>query len=237
MPAGPSEMPVSSEPPPTPVPGTFLAMLDERERDALLALGRRRRFGARTVLIFEDDSDEQVLILLSGRVKVTQDSHGGREIILSIRDPGDILGELGFIDRRPRAATVSALEDVEAMAVAGRLFREHLESTPRVAVVLLETVARRFRDATARRSERVASDTMGRLAARMVELGERYGTPSDGVIAIDSPLSQDELAQWTGASRAGVAQALQAMRELGWIQTTRRRLTLVKPDALRARAS
>ncbi|HEX7609498.1 MAG TPA: helix-turn-helix domain-containing protein, partial [Solirubrobacteraceae bacterium] len=87
------------------------------------------------------------------------------------------------------------------------------------------------------RSERVASDTMGRLAARMVELGERYGTPSDGVIAIDSPLSQDELAQWTGASRAGVAQALQAMRELGWIQTTRRRLTLVKPDALRARAS
>jgi CRP-like cAMP-binding protein len=148
-----------------------------------------------------------------------------------------VVGEISLIDQRPRLATVTALEPVRALVVASSVFRAHLEDAPRVAVALLEVEMRRFRDTTIKRSQFAASDTVGRLAARIVELSERYGTTHERGIEIELPLSQDELAAWTGASRAGVAKAFQTLRELGWIETSRRRLVVRQPDALRGRAA
>jgi CRP/FNR family transcriptional regulator, cyclic AMP receptor protein len=219
------------------VPGTFLALLADGEREALYALGVRRTFPRGSVLMFEGEPDERVMLLLGGRVKATHVSSDGKDVLLSIRDPGDVLGELAFIDGRPRAATVSALAPAEALVMSGQVFRSHLETTPRVAVVLLEIVAKRFREATAKRLQFAASDTMGRLAARIVELADRYGERDERGIVVDSPISQEELASWTGASRASVGQALQAFREMGWIQTERRRLIVTDAAALRARAA
>ncbi len=176
------------------------------------------------------------MILQSGRVKVTRALADGHETLLSIRDPGDVIGELAFIDGQPRVATVTAIDSVEALVIPSSVFRAHLETTPRVAVALLEVVVRRFRDATAKRSQFAASDTTGRLAARLIELADRYGETGDHGIQIALPLSQDELVAWTGASRASVMKALQTLRDLGWIETSRRRLVIRDAGALRGRA-
>jgi CRP-like cAMP-binding protein len=217
--------------------GTFLELLTDTEREALSALGVPRSFPARSILMFEHEAADRVMLLLNGRVKVAQAGDDGREAVLSIRDPGDVLGELSLIDHQPRAATITALEPVDALSLSERAFRSHLETTPRVAVALLEVVARRLREASAQRSQFAASDTLGRLAARLVELAERYGERADEGIVFVSPLTQEELAAWAGASRAGVAQALQTMRELRWIETQRRRIQVRDLAALRARGA
>ncbi len=80
-------------------PGTFLASLNSDERDALHGLGVRRTFPRSTVLMFQNEPDARVMLLLAGRVKVTRVDHDGHEMLLSIRDPGDVLGELA-LDRR-----------------------------------------------------------------------------------------------------------------------------------------
>jgi|SRR5271165_665130 len=219
------------------VPDTFLARLSADEREALYAIGQRRSFRRGAVLMFQDEPDDRVMMLLAGRVKVVRIGNEGRETLLSIRDAGDLLGELAFVDGDPRVATVSALEAVEAVVTSAQRLRRHLETTPRVAVVLLEIVVRRFRESTLKHSQLGASDTMGRLAARIVELAVRYGEPREGVISVVSPISQEDLAAWTGASRAGVAEALRALRELGWVETDRRRLVIRNIEALRARAA
>jgi CRP/FNR family cyclic AMP-dependent transcriptional regulator len=219
-----------------PVPGTFLASLDQAERDALTELGLRRSFPRGGVVMFQQEPDDRVMVLLSGRVKVARADESGHELVLSIRDPGDVLGELAFINGEPRIATVTALEPLEALVMPANAFRTHLETTPGVAVRLLEVVAHRFRESTLRRLQFAALDTMGRLAARLVDLADRYGEAVDGGVKIASPLTQEELATWTGASRAGVSQALQAFRELGWIQTGRRHVLVRDLEALRARS-
>jgi CRP-like cAMP-binding protein len=132
---------------------------------------------------------------------------------------------------------VTALEPVRALVIASSLFRAHLERTPRVAVALLEVEILRLRETTLKRSQFAASDTVGRLAARIVELSERYGADREDGIEIELALTQDELTSWTGASRAGVAKAFQTLRELGWIETHRRRLVVRQLDALRRRAA
>jgi CRP/FNR family transcriptional regulator, cyclic AMP receptor protein len=217
--------------------GTFRAMLDPHEWATLYTLGVPRSFPRGSVLMFEHDPGDRVMILIAGRVKVWRVEEEGHEVVLSIRDPGDVLGELAFIDGQPRTATVTALERVEALVISEHAFRAHLDRTPRVASALLEVVTKRFRETTEKRSQFAAADTIGRLASRIVELAERYGERSDDCIVIAGLLSQEELGAWAGASRAGVALALRTMRELGWIDTERRRLLVRDLDALRRRAA
>lgn len=219
------------------VAGTFLARLTPQERDAVEALGRPTSFPRGSVIMFEGEPEERLILILAGRVKVTRTGPDGREVILGIRDPGDLLGELAFIDRQPRSATVVALEPVQGLMMPGSRFRDHLEQTPRVALALLEVVAGRFREATLNRLQFAALDTMGRLSARILELAERYGENVNGSIEIQLPVSQEELASWTGASRTGVAQALQSLRELNWLETQRGQMTVRDPAALQARAN
>jgi CRP/FNR family transcriptional regulator, cyclic AMP receptor protein len=220
-----------------PAPGTFAGLLTEEERAALEKLGVRRRFPRGSVLILENDPGQRVLLLLSGRVKVSRVDESGHELLLSIRDPGELLGELGAIDGLPGVADVHALDDVHALVMPAAAFRAHLETAPRVAVVLLEAIVRRFRETTVRRSQFTSSDTLGRLVGRILELADRYGQPGPDGIVIDLPISQEELGAWTGSSRAGVSQAMQTLRELGWIATGRRRIVVKDRDAMRARSA
>ncbi len=220
-----------------PTPGTFASLLEPDEWSRLEGLGHVVRFPQGAVLMAEREPSDQVMILLEGHIKTTLVGEGGHEALLSLRDPGDVLGELSAIDGQPRVATVTALDAVSALVVPAPLFRRHLETTPRVAVALLIVVTRRFREATLVRSQFGASDTIARLAARLVELAERYGRATDDGILIALALSQEELGAWTGASRAGLASALRTLRELGWIATHRRRIMVLDLAALRERAA
>lgn len=219
-------------------PGEFLSLLDPDDREALLARAGRRRFRRGALLIQEGGTGEEVFALLSGRVKVTGTTRDGREVIVRFAGPGELLGELAVIDGQPRLASVEAIDPIEAMAISGRDFRALLESRPGISVALLRSLARRFRGADRARVEFAASQTLSRVAARLLELIERYGEPSgDGAVTIDLPLSQEELAGWTASSREAVAKALQTLRRLGVVSTERRRITVLDPDSLRDHAA
>jgi CRP/FNR family transcriptional regulator, cyclic AMP receptor protein len=218
-------------------PADFLSMLAEEERGALRAIGRPHRFRAGATLMHEGLAGDQVMVILSGRVKVTSVTKQGRDTVLGLRESGDLVGELAAIDRQPRSGTVTAVDPVEALAIPGDAFRSFVEEHPRVAMALLSAVSRRFRDADRKRIEFSASDALGRVAARLVELCDRYGEPEDGEIVVEVPLSQEEIAGWCGCSREAVAKALQTMRDLGWIASDRRRVRVLDAAALRERAA
>ena len=175
--------------------------------------------------------------MLSGRVKVSTLTEDGKEVVLAFRGPGDLLGELAAIDGEPRSATVEAIEPAEAIAIAAAGFRSFLITHPEVSVLLLQMLSRRLRDADRVRVEYGAHDTVGRVAARLVDLVERYGEPVEDGARIGLPLSQEELAGWTGASREAVSKALQTLRAVGWVRTERRRITVLDLEALRRRSA
>ena len=217
--------------------GAFLDALTEAEADDLHSVGRRRRYGANVTLFHEGDEPGPVVVLLSGRAKVASLSSAGREVIVAVRGPGDLLGELSAIDGEPRSATVTTLEEVEALLVPGSAFAAFLEHCPRVALVILRMVAGRLRYADAQQADFAAHDVVGRVAHRLVELSERFGaTRDEGRIEIELPLSQEELAAWTGASREAVSKALQLLRSLRIVETGRRHVTVLDVEALRARS-
>jgi CRP-like cAMP-binding protein len=214
----------------------FLAALTGPERAALTRRATSREYDRGVALFHEREASDRVVVIRSGRVKVASVTEDGREVVFAFRGPGDLLGELSAIDGRPRSATVSALEPVEALVVAASDFRGFLHQHPRVALLLLEMLSRRLRDADRKRVEFAAYDTVGRVAARLVELAGEHGRTAEAGLEITLPLSQDELAGWTGSSREAVSKALHTMRALGWVETARRRITVVDLEALRRRA-
>ncbi|WP_432982024.1 Crp/Fnr family transcriptional regulator [Dactylosporangium sp. CA-233914] len=214
----------------------FFDLLHADEQAALEAVGHRRQWRRAAVILREASRSEAVIILRAGRVKVSSDTASGTEVLLAVRGPGALLGELSAIDGGPMSATVTALEPVTALSVPSPDFERYLLGHARVSFLLMRELTRRLRDADRKRIEFGAYDTTGRVAARLVELAERFGEPTPQGLRISLPLSQDELAGWTGASREAVTKSLRTLREEGCIQTGRLHVIVHDLDALRDRA-
>ena len=219
-----------------PEPDEFMARLGQADRADLTARGRRRQWPAGASLYLEGESCTTVLIVASGRVKVFSLTAEGEEILLAVRGPGALLGELSAVDGAPRSASVAALEPVVALVVPIAAFVDYLRSHGDAAIALLQLVTARLRDADRKRVESAAYDIPGRVARRLLELAERFGEPDGQGVRIAVALSQDELAGWVGASREAVAKALRVLRDRGFVTTGRRTMTVLDIEGLRRRA-
>jgi CRP/FNR family transcriptional regulator, cyclic AMP receptor protein len=221
-------------PPPA---GEFLALLSDADRLDLEAVGRRQSADRGDVLLARGEVGDRVLVVESGRVKVSVTTSGGREAVLTFRGPGSLLGDQALVDESPRSATVTAVEPVEVLVVAASTFRAYLTSHPQVALAMLATLSARLRESDRRIAEYAAADTLGRICARLVELCETQGD-LDGktAVRITLPITQEELAGWTGASIEATAKALRSLRALGWVATGRRSIEVLDITSLRARA-
>jgi CRP-like cAMP-binding protein len=215
----------------------FLTSLDATAREALLRRGRVQCYRPGAMLLYEGQLEAPVVILLDGRVRVTALAVDGRELVLAFRGAGSILGEIAALDRGKCSATVAAIDDVRAVALPPEQFHEFLRERPDAAIVLLRMLAHRLRDSDRKRVEFTTLDTTSRVAARIVELADRFGQPQpDGSIVVALTLSQEALAGWAGGSREATVRALTQLRTLGLVETGRRRIRVRDIQALRRRS-
>jgi len=199
--------------------------------------GRPRRFRSGATLFHEGDHSDWIGLVLKGRVKVSCYGADGRERLVAVVGPGELLGELSAIDSEPRSATATALEPLDVHVLTSDEFVALLEKNPAATLGILRSVIGRLRESDKRRVEFGALDTVGRIGRLIIELAERYGEETDSAIRIRLPLSQEELAGWAGASREAVVKALRQMRSRGWIETGRREIRVLDLPALVRRSS
>lgn len=223
---------------PAGVAPTFLDALQERQRQELRRRATPRRFPRGAALAHAGQVGDRVFVLTAGHVKLTRVTPEGRDVLLALRGPGDLIGEQSAIDGQVRSATMTALDAVEALAITPQDFLGYVTTVPDAAHYVMRTLAERLRDADGKRVEHAAHDVVGRLCVRIGELCARFGVPeADGTSTrIDLPLTQEDLAGWVGASRESTARALSQMRDLGWVTTARRSLVCHDPEAMRRRA-
>jgi CRP/FNR family transcriptional regulator, cyclic AMP receptor protein len=184
------------------------------------------------------DRADHAIILIVGFVKVHVSAIDGAEVVVDLAGPGDLLGEAAAFSGGTRSANATALEPVEGLTVDIRDFREFISRRPRVTFALLEMTLARLNLANARRSEYATTTSLARVAGRLVELTERFGTSvANTDIDVALPITQEELASWSATSRESTARALRTLRTLGLIQTRRRRLIVGDLGQLRAHAA
>ncbi|MFB6555200.1 Crp/Fnr family transcriptional regulator [Streptomyces sp. NPDC056405] len=236
----------------------FAQALTVQEHEGVMALGNRKRYPADTHLLTEGERSSHVLIILHGWVTVSlATDRGATRLILGLRGPGELLGEMAALDRHPRSATVRALGPTEAQVIGGDAFRRFLALHPRVSGLVIRQLTFRLRSADQERSALASLTVLQRLAHRLIELSKpdssgpyspsSWGTsassasstaPSPATSSAPSAarsvvhLAQDELAATVGATREAVAKALRLLRTQNIVRTGNRMVEILDPTLL-----
>lgn len=195
----------------------FFELLDERARCGLMDSGRQRRLPSGRTVIFEGDESRDVMVVLEGHLKLQMAGREGREFVLDVVGPGVLLGELGFLDGEPRSATAVTMEPSCLLVVANPAFDSFLASHPAALHAFHAVLAARLRHADQRSLQLATTDALGRVCARLVELATHVESSQLNGAVLRMPLTQSDLAAWTGLSREAVVKALRTLRRLGWI--------------------
>jgi CRP-like cAMP-binding protein len=130
----------------------FFEDLTPEDLDRLARIGERRSFAAGEAIVTKSGAGGGLFVILSGSAEVEA---GGKSHILG---PGEFFGEMALLSGKPRSATVTAAEPVEAMVLEAMYFRPFLIKNPSVAVTILEGVVERLREV----QERIDRSTEGR---------------------------------------------------------------------------
>jgi CRP-like cAMP-binding protein len=197
---------------------------------ALLTSGTVRRYDKGEVLLRQGDPGSHVLALIVGRVKVTRVEPDGNELVLAIRGPGEVVGEMAVLGYTARSATVTALAPCVAYLLASANFLRIVREK-RVEGILLRHVIARYRESEDARAELAGLPAMQRIAKVLFRFAAVVGGEYP-----ELDLSQEELAGATGLSRASVAATLATFRRRSLIATGRRSLVIRDLTGLRASA-
>lgn len=181
------------------------------------------------VLFLEGDSPDSLYIVLRGRIAVTNKSTDGRESVLALMEPGDLFGEMGMLDDRPRSAGARALETSSVVRLPYEPVIALLRDDPTLLWGVVRLLAGRLRNMDEALADSVFLDVTGRTAKRILEL-------SDGADEFNLPVTQEELAGMVGASRERVNKAISSFIRLGWIDQSERKYRIIQRDRLALRA-
>lgn len=123
--------------------GAILAAVAPEQRDELVARFQSRDFAPGDVLVTQGEEPDGLYLVASGRVRVTGTDADGDKILLAELGPGDVVGEIGLVLRRPATATVTASHPTIALHLARDRFQEAIREHPTLLSELYELATKR----------------------------------------------------------------------------------------------
>jgi CRP-like cAMP-binding protein len=191
----------------------------------IIAAAREKRFKRRETIFSEGDPVRQILLLLSGCVKIKQIGVNGSEVILRLSGHGEIVGAFRLGAQSYHCSTAQATQPCVALIWEAAAFEKILERYPTFRRNTVRALEERLREMEQRFRE-VSTEKVGpRLSSQLIRLSSQVGRAIDGQVEIS--LSRAELAQLTGTTVFTVSRLLCQWQTLG-IVSARREAVLVR---------
>jgi CRP-like cAMP-binding protein len=207
----------------------LLAGVSAEDVNRLVAVAQRRLFRRGQVVFHEDDPADALHLVVHGHFAVRVTIPTGEAVLLAVVGAGDAFGELALVSDSRRGATVQAFSDGETLALHRDAFEALRRARPQVDRSLAVILAERSRRLNDLLVEAHYVDADVRVRRRLLELGNAF----EGTI----PLTQEEIAQTAGTSRATVNRVLREEEAAGSVELGRGRTTITDAAALLARAT
>jgi CRP/FNR family transcriptional regulator, nitrogen oxide reductase regulator len=194
---------------------TFFRGLSLDQSAEIAARARQQGFSRGESLFCEDDPVRFVFVIISGHVKITQLSRSGKEVILRVLGPGELVGRAGVALGTTHCSTAQTMEPCQVLTWEIQVFRSFWDRFPvlsrnaaKILAEHLHLIEERFRElATDRVPQRLA-----RVLLRMVERDNGPGH------TVPVRLSCEELAQMTGTTLFTVSRLLCDWADRGIIE-------------------
>jgi CRP/FNR family transcriptional regulator, cyclic AMP receptor protein len=193
-----------------------------------------RTFRKQQIVYFPHEPGESVLVMARGRVKIKAMSPDGRETIFAFMEPGEIFGELAILDGEPRNEYAEAVEESLVLALPREELLWLMQRRSDVALHVTKLIGFRLRRVENRLKNLLFRSTRERAISLLVELVDSHGRLAGDRWEIHMRLSHQELASLIGSTRETMTATLGQLQREGLIEIFRRRITVLKPDKLRA---
>lgn len=210
---------------------TFLGGLPEAALDALIRRGHIRKYVRGEVVYRRGEQGDSMMMLLAGRLKITNVNADGKEVVLNFLGAGDLNGEIAVLDGRPRAANAIAIETSEAFILYARDLLPALEAHPAVMFEIMQVLCEKLRAASSI-IEDSTLEMRARAAKGLLRLAQQHGRTSRGGIRLDLTVSQSELGNYLSLSRANVSRQLGRLKDANVIRLQGTQIIIVDEKGL-----
>jgi CRP/FNR family transcriptional regulator, cyclic AMP receptor protein len=167
---------------------------------------------------------DNLFVVVSGRVKVSQAASDGIETIVRIVSSDGIFGESALLGPQARFETATALDAVRVMSWSAAEIESHIQREPRLGTALVQYMIRQCIQMEDRIQCMAICKTPERVAMALVQLAESSGTPlEDGALRMGG-MTHHTLAEYVGTSREIVTFQLNRLRRLGMVKYTRKNI-------------
>ena len=206
--------------------------LNPDERQDLVAQARIRNFGAGDTIFLMGSPGDSMMAVLTGTIRISVPSPEGKEIVLAILQPGELLGEIALLDGKDRTADARAMAACSLAILDRRAVMAFLEKHPSGCLGLIEVLCGRLRKTDQQIAEIVFLD----LAARLAKTLLRVATVAHGPSGTRVELSQRELGNIVGATRESINKCLREWQRNGIVRVEESEIVITKRLALQALA-
>ena len=191
-----------------------------------------RNYQRGATIIHQDEPGSMLYIIVDGHVKITSVSSEGEELILALLTDNDFFGELSLLDGQPHSASATAMETTQVMTLNRDEFLEVITKNPEMVNNILVVLSNRLRRTNTMFEDAVFLQLPARLSKRLLELGEQHGLKTDRGLEIELRLTQQDLANFLGASRVAINRLLRQLQDSGLISVDRKHISILQPGEL-----
>ena len=161
-----------------------------------------------SVLFVEGEEPRGVFILCSGRAKVTTSSSEGKTLIVSIAEPGEVLGVSASILGTAHEVSAETIEPTQVNFVRREDFLRFLGAHPDAAMHAAQALSANYQSAQREiRSLGLAQTTSEKLAKLLLDWCEKGDETPKGV-RLKVLLTHEEIGQMIGTTRETVTRLL-----------------------------
>jgi CRP/FNR family transcriptional regulator, cyclic AMP receptor protein len=211
---------------------SVLGSLPDGTLDQLVRLGRTVHYPKGAAIYHRGTPGDSLLIILSGRIKISNIASSSREVVLNFLAAGDLTGEMSALDGQPRSADATALDATEALLVYRRDILAALNQNPQAYLGLVTALTGKLRAVSAM-VEHNLLQMAGKAASGLLRLAGQHGRPVAGGTLVDLKLSQKDLGNYIGLSRENTSRELNRLKDEGLIRVDGASITILDLDALR----
>lgn len=180
----------------------------------------------------EEDAAGQCFVLLDGKVKLTQVTPEGQQVILGYLVPGRVFGVIAVLKKMTFPVSAEAVGDCRALKWNQSTLNNLMETYPRMALNALHIMAGQIREFQNRVRELATQQVEQRIALAVLRLARQSGTKTNQGVLIDLPLSRQDLAEMTGTTLYTVSRVLTEWEKNGLVQSKRQQVTITQPHGL-----
>lgn len=184
------------------------------------------------IIFYEGNQPYGLYCIFSGRVKLYKSGVDGKQQIVRIAGPGDLLGYRALFSEEPYTATAETLEDATICCVDKNTFFPLIGRNPDLALNLIKKLARELREAENLATSIAQHSVRERMAELLLMLKETYGKPGKKGILIDLRLSREEMAEMIGITQETAIRLLSEFKTDGMIDVKDRDITILDAKAL-----